>query len=41
MIRDEVESSLNDKSKVELLLRGIGRRTEFLQSSALCIETLE
>jgi len=41
MIRDEVEASLNDESTTELLLRGIGRRTEFLKETCLAIETKE
>jgi len=41
MIRQEVEDSLNSESKVELLLRGIGRRTEYLQDKAYAIETPE
>lgn len=30
MVRNEVDDSMTDASKLELLLRGIGRRTEFL-----------
>jgi hypothetical protein len=41
MIKQEVEDSLNDESKVELLLRGIGRRTDFLKEKSLAIETPE
>jgi len=41
MLREEVEASFNDESTTELLLRGIGRRTEFLQQTCLAIETKE
>ena len=41
MIKQEVEDSLTDASKLELLLRGIGRRTDFLKEKALAIETPE
>ena len=41
MIRDEVENSMTDSSKVEKLLKGIGRRTDFLLEKALAIETPE
>lgn len=32
---------MNEASNLELLLRGIGRRTEFLKEQALAIETPE
>lgn len=41
MIRDEVESSLNEASNVEKLLRGIGRKTDFLLENSLAIESPE
>lgn len=41
MIRDEVESSMTDSSKVEKLLKGIGRRTDYLLEKALAIDTPE
>ena len=41
MIKQEVEDSLTDASKLELLLRGIGRRTDYLKEKALAIETPE
>ncbi len=41
MIKQEVDDSLNDASKLELLLRGIGRRTDFLKEKSLAIETPE
>lgn len=41
MIRQEYEDSLNDASKLELLLRGIGRRTEYLAEKCLAIDTPE
>jgi hypothetical protein len=39
MIRQEVEDSLNNESKIELLLRGIGRRTDYLKDIALGIDS--
>lgn len=41
MIRSEFENSMTDASKLELVLRGIGRRTEFLQQNAFAIDTPE
>lgn len=41
MVRNEVEDSMTDASKLEMLLRGIGRRTEFLQEKSLAIESYE
>ena len=41
MIKQEVDDSINDASRLELLLRGIGRRTDFLKEKSLAIETPE
>jgi hypothetical protein len=41
MIRQEVEDSLTQESKIELLLRGIGRRTDFLKEKSFGIDTPE
>ena len=41
MIRQEVEDSLNNESKIELLLRGIGRRTDFLKEKSFGIDSPE
>ena len=41
MVRQEYEDSLTDASKTERLLRGIGRRTEFLEKKATFIESAE
>ena len=32
---------MTDASRIELLLRGVGRRNEFLQKKALAIESTE
>jgi hypothetical protein len=32
---------MTDASRIELLLRGVGRRNEFLQKKALAIESAE
>lgn len=41
MVREELEDSMTDESRLELLLRGIGRRTDFLKANALAIESPE
>ena len=41
MVRQEVEDSMTDASKVEKLIRGIGRRTDFLMQKATFIESAE
>lgn len=41
MVRDEVEDSMTDASKLELLLRGVGRRTDYLKGKCFAIETDE
>ena len=41
MIKQEFQDSMTDASKVEKLIRGIGRRTEFLEKNATMIESPE
>jgi hypothetical protein len=41
MIREEIDAGMTDESKLELLLRGTGKRTDFLKENSLAIETPE